>query len=394
MLERLPIAPANGDFDRRFALDFFRAAREAALSASLSIVVMLLTHWHAQPLGPLVAWSAMASICLIVRGIAAQVYISMTAERRSAWYATLYYTHWAAITVTAIVWPTSLSMLGSGEVDALFYLRVVFIIAVVTFYLSVLGANRILYASFVAFMVVGALLQLHWYYPQFLAEVPSVPLALVIYTFMLLSRSRTERTLTKERIQARMLQEVLVDSLTQQTQRDTLTGTFNRGYLEEALRQSPREQGVTGRGFSILMIDLDRFKAINDTHGHHCGDEVLRSLAGCGQRSLRGTDLFGRWGGEEFMAVLWDASGEQALEIAERLRREIEQLVIEAERDRQLRVTASIGVAQREPADNHEDVVRKSDHALYAAKHAGRNCCRLFNPVSDADEDRREAQVV
>lgn len=161
--------------------------------------------------------------------------------------------------------------------------------------------------------------------------------------------------------------------LSRQSLIDPLTGVANRAAIEaEAIRAiegSPR----TGAAVSLLMLDLDHFKAINDRHGHAAGDRVLCATTDVWQTLLRGRDPLGRIGGEEFVVVCVDTTLEQAIVVAERLREATAALRFD-DIDPALRVTVSIGVAQSQrTGDTHEGVLARADAALYRAKQGGRN---------------------
>ena len=127
------------------------------------------------------------------------------------------------------------------------------------------------------------------------------------------------------------------------------------------------------RSISTLMIDIDHFKAVNDIYGHVIGDHVLRAIAEECRRGLREDDILGRFGGEEFVVLLVDANLENALLVAERLRNNIEQLVIMTERG-PVSVTVSIGVAQGNSRSTTLDaLLQHADQVLYDAKEKGRN---------------------
>jgi diguanylate cyclase (GGDEF)-like protein len=148
---------------------------------------------------------------------------------------------------------------------------------------------------------------------------------------------------------------------------DALTGVLNRRGLEIEFGR------VQGRGaFALAMLDVDHFKAINDQHSHLVGDAVLRRLGAVLQEHLRGPDVVGRWGGEEFMLLLDGAGSQRAMSIAERLRQHIENSDW-AELAPGLAVTVSIGVAVGGTDDSFTQVVKRADQELYAAKRAGRN---------------------
>jgi len=153
---------------------------------------------------------------------------------------------------------------------------------------------------------------------------------------------------------------------------DSLTGIFNRRHL---LELSEREFKVACRyasPLSVLVIDVDHFKQVNDTHGHDKGDEVLTILAQTIQSALRQSDVFGRLGGEEFVVSLPHASVSAAYTTAEKLRKMVEKTIFSK---KGLSVTVSIGVAEVKPSDKAiSATLKRADLAVYEAKRAGRNC--------------------
>jgi diguanylate cyclase (GGDEF)-like protein/PAS domain S-box-containing protein len=161
---------------------------------------------------------------------------------------------------------------------------------------------------------------------------------------------------------------------------DPLTGASNRRHFREQAELELARAQRHGRPLSVLLMDLDHFKAINDTRGHQAGDEVLRRVAAEAQRLLRGTDLFGRYGGEEFVAVVSEGGVEQAGAAAERIRGVIADGPWRLD-GREVAVTVSIGVACA-PAGvpaTLDELIRHADQALYAAKEGGRNTVRVVS---------------
>lgn len=161
----------------------------------------------------------------------------------------------------------------------------------------------------------------------------------------------------------------LVNTLTFQAIRDQLTGLYNRHKLEEILSQEVARCTRYSSVFSVIIFDLDHFKAINDRFGHNSGDAVLSSVARIVEGNVRETEIAGRWGGEEFLMVLPETELESALQLAERLRSNIEAHQFPIPQ----RVTVSVGVAAFTPDDTPKKIVQRADAALYAAKEAGRN---------------------
>jgi diguanylate cyclase (GGDEF)-like protein len=163
--------------------------------------------------------------------------------------------------------------------------------------------------------------------------------------------------------------------LRESNRRDALTGVYNRRHFREVFEQLLHHASETRQPLGVLLIDLDHFKRINDTHGHLAGDECLRVLARTLEDTLRGEQaVIARFGGEEFVIVLPSASPSHVLEVAERLRRRISEDRIRYG-GREIAMTASIG-AFAVPLDfaaNPDAALHQADDALYAAKNAGRN---------------------
>ena len=155
---------------------------------------------------------------------------------------------------------------------------------------------------------------------------------------------------------------------------DGLTGLLNRrAFMDEARHMFELAQRYQ-RPLSFLMVDADRFKQVNDTYGHQAGDVVLVQLARVIKDCLRGTDIVGRIGGEEFAVILPETSLEQTAELTERLLDRIRQTVIDVGEGRKLQVTVSIGVATVPPvALDIEAVMKSADDQLYRAKQHGRD---------------------
>lgn len=155
---------------------------------------------------------------------------------------------------------------------------------------------------------------------------------------------------------------------------DCLTQLYNRNTLNEFLDEAFVKAREQGADLSILMIDIDHFKKVNDNYGHYAGDQVLIKVSEILKKQFRATDMLARYGGEEFMAVQPKICVGHAVEIGNRILKAIRETMIQIEGERQLSVTVSIGVSCIAPADRKfEDIVKRSDTALYAAKNGGRN---------------------
>ncbi|WP_421903852.1 GGDEF domain-containing protein [Maridesulfovibrio sp.] len=156
--------------------------------------------------------------------------------------------------------------------------------------------------------------------------------------------------------------------------RDGLTRVYNRRSFDERLVEEFKRHQRLNTELSLLMVDLDHFKAVNDTYGHMAGDMVLEKVARMFEKTFRSTDFIARYGGEEFVILLPHTKEEQAHMLAERVRAKIESCAMTYQ-DKSFNVTASIGVSSVRPGSLEKDteIVRKADEALYDAKMQGRN---------------------
>ena len=177
------------------------------------------------------------------------------------------------------------------------------------------------------------------------------------------------------------------DQLQIQATHDALTGVWNRRAIIERLEHEISRAGREARPLAIAMIDIDRFKKVNDVHGHQAGDVVLREMAGRLTKLLRPYDALGRYGGEEFLAILPGCGSQDAVALAERLRQAVASEEVSAG-ENTVPVTISLGVSCLAGADGADaaQLVRLADDALYRAKAAGRNRVELAGqdvPVSE-----------
>lgn len=156
---------------------------------------------------------------------------------------------------------------------------------------------------------------------------------------------------------------------------DCLTNCYNRRYFVQKLEEEIERAKRNGNKFSLIMLDIDRFKSINDRFGHNAGDLVLKSMAEMIKNRIRKIDTLARWGGEEFVLLLPDTPVENAARLAEELRESLSRMDIQGVG----RVTASFGVAGYCPGDSVDSLVNKADNMMYEAKAAGRNCVRCMN---------------
>ena len=159
--------------------------------------------------------------------------------------------------------------------------------------------------------------------------------------------------------------------------KDDVTGCHNRKHTLEILKTEAARARRTNASLSVVMFDVDNFKAINDQHGHSGGDAVLSAIGARLRESLRKSDVRCRYGGDEFLIGLPDTSNEGAARVGEWVRGQLDQLNVYAAGQR-VPVTASVGVATTQnPLESVEGLIDRADRALYQAKAAGRNCVRV-----------------
>ncbi len=185
----------------------------------------------------------------------------------------------------------------------------------------------------------------------------------------------------RARVRAALRTKRLQDILEQQSFLDGLTGLWNRAYLDRRLESELNVSLRYGRPLSVVMMDIDHFKEVNDTYGHLFGDILLQGVANALRGYARRSDIVARYGGEEFAVLLTDTSLKAGMLVSERLRSAVENKIFEA-RSKRVVVTASFGLSCADNLEGPmtpEGLVSAADRALYASKDAGRNCVHLFD---------------
>lgn len=158
--------------------------------------------------------------------------------------------------------------------------------------------------------------------------------------------------------------------------KDRLTSLPSRLYTETYLDLKMKEYKKLDLPFGVAFIDIDHFKNINDTYGHEVGDEVLKMVSRTYVNSIRGNDLIGRWGGEEFIAIFTNCREDVLERLAERIRMLVENSVLHIN-DKEMRVTISVGATMVRPEDTIDSIVKRADALMYQSKQTGRNMCTI-----------------
>lgn len=268
-----------------------------------------------------------------------------------------------------------------GIVPPLLSLAMVFCV----FGLSVRQIKGLLIYSLGLYAVAGAVTQ--WGTPD--APAPALATVYMIVVVVVLVAStvlalRIRAMRQQLKTQRRELAEA-VHHIRGLATRDELTGLPNRRYMQEAMRLACLNAQRGERPLLLAQLDLDDFKHVNDTHGHAVGDEVLKAFAVTAQRCIRATDVLARWGGEEFLLMLVGTTHEQGARLLERLREAVAAMTLTPGEGEPLRITVSIGAAMLRADEPCEALIKRSDEALYRAKHQGRNGVVLAHDALLAD---------
>ncbi len=235
---------------------------------------------------------------------------------------------------------------------------------------AVAGVSLYALATFGAVMAWQAVQQPQVFAPA--VEVGHFLMLVAMLPAVSLLSARLARLRERSRRQRRDIAQALV-RIQELATRDELTGLVNRRHMNHLLDRE-RQRGVrSGRGFSLAVVDIDHFKAINDHYGHAVGDEVLRTFAQHAPQALRGTDIVARWGGDEFVLLLPEAALSAARIGVERLRGRIAATPMAHLSAVPIRVTVSVGLVEHIAGESVTQTLERGDQALYEAKAQGRN---------------------
>jgi diguanylate cyclase (GGDEF)-like protein len=196
----------------------------------------------------------------------------------------------------------------------------------------------------------------------------------------IIDRARAELINTSSHFIDQLLeQQRQIQLLRRQATHDGLTQLMNYQHFHETLGREVARAQRSHTPLTVIMADIDRFKAINDTYGHLAGDLAIQSVAACLGSCLRETDLIARYGGEEFALILFNIPPEEATIVADRVRQKISETPLQF-KNQIFQLTMSFGIATMHPDDGlaKEEILNRADKALYRAKSAGRNCCRVY----------------
>lgn len=272
-------------------------------------------------------------------------------------------------------WGATLAIFDSGELNFLFMFKIATLAAVLGVTVNALSVVLPVYIGFaipLILMIISHVFAVTFLHPE---EQWALFIGVVVYGALLVIASFNVAKLARYAIEQGFEREAAYARLTILARQDALTGAFNRRHLLDELERQLQLRTRYGTPFSIVILDLDHFKSINDTLGHQIGDLVLIGLTRLLQGSLREIDVFGRWGGEEFFCILPNTAIPEAVHCAERLRMNLATARLVAPHP-ELAVTASFGVGTCQPDETIDALLQRVDALLYAAKAAGRNCVK------------------
>ena len=271
--------------------------------------------------------------------------------------------------IIAMTWAYAITGPARGAVLAI----VVLVLTYGMFAVNVVMARKL--ALFAFIILAGTMLLMSQIEPlRYPFAVEAIHLVFFVVVLMGVSGLSTRMGAMREKLflQKRELTASLEQIRLLATQ-DELTGLANRRHMAVLVEAEQARQKRNGTSMSLALFDLDHFKRVNDTYGHHAGDIVLTSFVNAAREGLRGADVLSRWGGEEFLLMLPDASADEAECCIERIRSGVNGISFGAISP-ELRITFSAGLTVSRQVDTLDTMTERADHALYAAKARGRNC--------------------
>ena len=401
-MDDLPHAPAE-QVDALILREQFARLDRSLVAPMLLMVLVALAHSASLGLLRPSLWAGALVLLFFLRRGHARAALRQPMDDTVRNYQRLYWTMYGGAIAVAIGFASGMWLLGNGQIDNLLYLRLMVMAGAAAVSLSLMGLHPKTYGAFLSVLTGLVILYVVTQFPAFPGGHLAFSTIVVLFAWMLFSRSRDERRQAQQGLQARLGQDLLVvrlrEALTEQQSvrhsleaksseleasnrklsdmaiHDAMTGAFNRGHVQELLRQEVARFTRYRQSMCVLLLDIDHFKHVNDRYGHAMGDKVLREMSAAVLAGLREGDLYGRWGGEEFIIVLPNIGLPGALEAAERLRTDIAAQRIATQRgdEPSIGITVSIGVAEVQDGESADSLVERADAALYQAKASGRN---------------------
>lgn len=348
--------------------------RRTATAGVMYVAIILLQAWGAHA-GLLSGYTAAGLIAYEVLGFGLTY-----ALLRSGFSARL---RDPALTLWQILLGLSIVVLNYALVEASRNVAMPLLCLVLVFGMYSLSPSQLLLAggSAVAMLLAMLFFMTRLHMPDFDVEQQALNVALAAITLPVLAVAAQQVSLMRRRqVQQQMEMDQTIRQLNELATRDGLTGLANRRHMSVRLAREARRMARSQRAYSVLILDIDSFKRINDHYGHKVGDGVLISFGQQMQTVFSDPDAACRWGGEEFLVLMPETSAAQALDAAQRLQASLVIELPDIDHGRRARVTFSGGVAQAGPGEAPERVIARADAALYRAKRGGRNLVKVARP--------------
>jgi diguanylate cyclase (GGDEF)-like protein len=370
-----------------------RPSTVVGVPAVLTVVWM---HWGHMADSLVLGWMAFMFAIMAVRLVLGWHW-QFVQDDSAHWRKALYW-RMLVSAVYGLGWGGSMIVLNTGALDVL----TAFKVGTLTAALGImLNSMSVIFSVYLAFLVPCwvSLIVYIFFASGFLTPQDAMicGVAVTIFGVVLMGSSSSIARLTRmfflskfeldealaETRESHARETALSHKLAEQARRDALTGAYNRRHLNEQLDYQVANFLRQQQPFSLVLIDIDHFKSINDSYGHDVGDVVLMGVTRAMSQALREVDVFGRWGGEEFLCILPCTTRDDAFRCAERLRQSLKGANFD-EASPGLRVTASFGVATSLDGESVDEIVKCCDLALYRAKSQGRDRVVAYPWSSDA----------
>lgn len=344
--------------------------RVSAAVAFPAVLVIVWAHRAMMPTTHLVGWLVFISAMLLLRLILSRYTIPAQCAPRNV--QRLRNLRILIGMLYGIGWGAVLIVLDTGKLDFLYMLKIATLAAVLGVTVNAMSVVLPVYLYTAILLILS--IMAHVLTAAFLQPDDRIALiiGLIVYGSLLMIASVNISKLTRFALEQGFAREAANERLNILARQDALTGGFNRRHLLDELGRQTQLQARYGTPFSIILLDLDHFKQVNDTLGHQVGDQVLIGVTRLFEETLREIDVPGRWGGEEFLCILPNTPIPEALCCAERLRAKLEAAHLVSARP-ELTVTASFGIGTCQPGESIDALIQRVDALLYQAKAAGRN---------------------
>lgn len=380
------------------AIELFKRVNISMGMGAIGVGIMFFAHRDVGLGQRPLFWSLTMMTLFVIRTAVARRGLVVAKQDRNP----IGFVNWQAFLcgMTGLGWVGTLYLFDSAAMDFRFNLRLVIVAAAMTFTVSSMAVFKRVFFAYLAGIAIPLLIFIltREYVHVWNALLPSATFYVAMIVLVSHNTNRHIRAAIGDNLQVLILTEKLQQALdTEKRLRaelgiradtDDLTGIFNRRGLMTQLHIELARCRRFPRSVAALMIDIDNFKRINDTHGHASGDQAIIAMVSAVKKQLRDTDIFGRLGGEEFLVLLPELAKSESLAVAERIRSCIESTPIALSGDT-IRITVSVGVALYAADDNADRLLARADDALYAAKRNGRN--RVELEVRDGAPDASTA---